>query len=49
MGLKLILNIELCQGEHINIFIPNIGGDQNTTYVFASKGTHVAYFNLNLQ
>ena len=39
--------IVLCQGENKNILILVID-DQNTTYVFASKGTQVAYLNLNL-
>ena len=41
--------IFLCQGENkINIFKLDIN-DQNMTYVFASKVTHVTYLNLNLQ
>jgi hypothetical protein len=43
------MNILLCQGEkNKNIFILNID-DQNKMYVFASKGTHATYLNLNLQ
>ena len=40
--LKLILHIVLCQEENKNII--DIG-DQNTIYIFASKGIQVAYFN----
>ena len=42
-----MLHVILCRGENHNIFILDID-DQNTTDVFASKGTHAAYFNLNL-
>ena len=35
---KLIVDIVLRQGENIIVLIPDIE-DQNTTYVFASKGT----------
>ena len=44
---NFIIYIILCQGEK-NTLILYID-DRNTTYVYASKGTLVAYFNLSLQ
>jgi hypothetical protein len=38
--------IGLCQEENKHTLIIDID-NQNTTYVFASKGTHVAYLYLN--
>ena len=42
-----MLHAILCQGENQNTFILDID-NHNTMYVFASMGTHVAYFSLNL-
>ena len=43
-----MLHIVFSQGEIKNILILDID-DQNTMHAFASKGTHAAYLNLNLQ
>lgn len=41
---NLTTYIVLCQGENRNILVLDIH-DENTPYVFASKGIHVAYLN----
>ena len=41
---NLSLYIVIYQGEYKSIFILDIG-DQNTTHVFAPKGTHAVYLN----
>jgi len=43
---NLTLNIALRQGENKNTPFPN-NNDHNTTYVFASMGTHDVYVNLD--
>ena len=43
---ETLSHIIMCQGENKYIFILHIG-DPNTMYVFAFKGTHAAYLNLN--
>ena len=47
-GENLIIYIFLYQGENKNMFILDIDDNNNTMYVFASKGIHVAYSNLNI-
>ena len=44
---NLTLYIFLCQGENKNTLNRDLD-DQDTIYVFTSKGTQVVYFNLNL-
>ena len=43
---NFIIYIVLGQGENKNILVLEID-DQDTTYIFAFKGTHVVYLNLN--
>ena len=45
---EFIVYIFSCLGEDIVILMPEVE-DLNAMYVFAFKGTHAAYLNLNLQ